>query len=461
MNQTATEHKFEITLGPFGQRLVTIFTQISFIFPVEDEKSFSKIQHTLERGLDPLSTSFPWVAGQVICEGASSSNTGTFKMVPFEQRLRLTIRDRRNDEPGMSMEKLRSMGFPMASLDELLVAPRNTSSGRPGETIAEVFQLQATFIKGGLIFTFLGQHQALDGVGLGQVIHLFSKACRNESFSPKEIEICNFPAQDNIRLYGADWQPGQELEHNIVKEHLSDPGPGRLRSKIPAEPGIWRHFNITAQACSKLKALASKSLPLGTPYISSDDAISAFMWQSISRVRGSNIDKSEQVHFARAVDLRRYLGISPNHPGFVQSMTYHSFSADEVVNAPLGTLASDLRKAVDPKTSDLEHHGRSFATLISRTPDKTRTSYLAGFDMSKDVMLSSWSNHNSYKLDFGLGLGLPEAVRRPHFSSFPGLVYLMPKARDGDVGVAVCLSASVMNSLVQDKSFSSYVHYVG
>ncbi len=94
----------------------------------------------------------------------------------------------------------------MNTLDESIVAPRKTIPG-PSESTAEVFQLQATIIKGELVLSFLGQHQAMDGTGQAQVIHLFSKACRNESFTAEELSIGNLAAENVVLLLGIHGRP--------------------------------------------------------------------------------------------------------------------------------------------------------------------------------------------------------------------------------------------------------------
>jgi hypothetical protein len=86
---------------------------------------------------------------------------------------------------------------------------------------------------------------------------------------------------------------------------------------------------------------------------------------------------------------------------------------------------------------------------------------MAGFDMSKDIMLSSWANQKSYELDFGLGLGKPEAVRRPRFDTFQGLVYLLPRSLVGEIGIAMCLSNTDLAKLTADELFTSYATYIG
>jgi hypothetical protein len=54
-------------------------------------------------------------------------------------------------------------------------------------------------------------------------------------------------------------------------------------------------------------------------------------------------------------------------------------------------------------------------------------------------MLSSWAKVNCYELDFNLGLGTPECVRRPRFLRVEALMYLLPKALDGEIALVVCL----------------------
>ncbi|KAI0813588.1 hypothetical protein GGR55DRAFT_635006 [Xylaria sp. FL0064] len=303
-----------------------------------------------------------------------------------------------------SWKALKSANFPMRSLSENIVAPRQTIDGS-NESVAEVFQLQATIFKGGFILTFLGHHQAMDGTCQAQVIHWFSKCCRDEGFTPEQLRIDNLAPENSVHLLGDSWAPGPELGYNIIKQDSSQSGPGRAQGEISMEMGFWSHYNFSASSLERLKSRATETLPPGASYITTDDALTAFVWQSIARARLPRFVHSTNMTLARAVDLRRYLGIPETHPGCVQNMTYHSLSIGEAARSPLGVFAVNLRAALDPKTSNLTYHAHSLATFISRTPDKRAISFLAGHDPSRDVMLSSWANQNSYQLDFGLKLG--------------------------------------------------------
>ena len=142
-------------------------------------------------------------------------------------------------------------------------------------------------------------------------------------------------------------------------------------------------------------------------------------------------------------------------------MTYHAYAARELTEAPLGEIASHLRLAVDPKTSDIGYRTRALATLLDRSPDKSVVSVTATMDLSADIMLSSWAKENFYELDFNLGLGKPEAVRRPQFTPVVSLLYLMPKALDGENAAALCLRDEDMERLREDEYFMKYAAYVG
>jgi len=52
------------------------------VFPVADTSHHTTFIDTLRKGLERLSASFPWVAGQVVTEGSSKGNSGVFKIAP-------------------------------------------------------------------------------------------------------------------------------------------------------------------------------------------------------------------------------------------------------------------------------------------------------------------------------------------------------------------------------------------
>jgi len=142
-------------------------------------------------------------------------------------------------------------------------------------------------------------------------------------------------------------------------------------------------------------------------------------------------------------------------------MTYHTYTLQKLVEEPLGVIALQLRSGIDPKTSDLGYCTRALATCLNRALDKNVVSFTATISPSVDLMLSSWAKLDCYELDFNLGSGKPQAVRRPLFEPVEGLTYLMPGRLDREIAVGICIRDEDMERLRTDKDFAKYGQYIG
>lgn len=436
-------------------KLHRLYTQVCFCFSVAEASSHLKITTTLRNGLEQLSASFPWVAGQVVNEGASEGISGTFKIVPLEKTPRLIVKDYTQDPSMPTKEELRRAGFPMRMLNESIVAPRKTLPIFDEHPVP-VFLLQANFVVGGLLLTMMSAHNVMDGTGQGQIMHLLSKACRGEQFSSEELSSGNLTRRNLIPLLDSSYKPGPELDYQIIKKPLPHQSTAAVTARPPSK-GIWAYFSISGQSLADLKSLALQSLRSG--WISSDDALTAFVWQSIQRARLPWIDPMARVTLARSVDTRHLLDVPATYPGLCHNMTYHTWKVRDLVDAPLGTIASEFRTSLDPTT--LMHNTKSLATFLDRTLDKSIVSFTATLVPEQDSMLASWAGLDCYDLAFGLGLGKPEAVRRPRSPPKEHLVYFMPKSLEGEIAVCMCLRHDDLERLKADEVFMRYARFIG
>jgi trichothecene 3-O-acetyltransferase len=232
------------------QPLLKIYTQICFCFSVADASSHSAIINTLTNGLERLSASFPWLAGKVVNEGSGEGNSGIFKIIPLETIPRLVVKDLRHDPSIQTMDALRGANFPFSMLDETVIAPCKTLLGSSDESASDpapVFLLQANFITGGLLLTFVGQHNTMDMTGQGQITHLFSKACRNEQFTSEELSSGNLARRNLIPLLDDSYKQGPELARQIVKPTPSHPiSNGTTGHLAPPPPPkcTWTYFTF-------------------------------------------------------------------------------------------------------------------------------------------------------------------------------------------------------------------------
>ncbi|CAI7574740.1 unnamed protein product [Penicillium glandicola] len=443
--------------------LYKLYTQICSIYRVPETSSYDGIVDTLTNGLDRLAKVFPWLTGQVVNEGAGDGNTGVFKITPLD-KIQLVVKDLRHDPSAPTMDGLRQARYPFTMLDENIIAPcttLNLPGSLPSITTesALVFCVQANFIKGGLMLTLVAQHNVMDMTGQDFIIGLLSKACHNKPFTSEELAVGNMDRSHVIPLLDDSYTPGPELARQTVKP---PPSVKDVVSERIAHPkSTWAYIELSPAQLASIKDLATNTLPASTDFISTDDAVSAFLWQSIARARASRLKATSESMLTRAVDMRQRFGIPQGYPGLLQTLTYNTGTIQKLSEEPLGITAAEVRSQLDPKKNDLVFNTRALATVLSRLVDKTKMSFTATVNVSSDFMLSSWSRIKCYDLDFNLGLGKPEAVRRPHFTPVEGLGYLMPRSAAGEMCIGICLRDEDWERLKVDEEFTKYAKYIG
>ncbi|KAF4457047.1 trichothecene 3-O-acetyltransferase [Fusarium austroafricanum] len=449
LNVTNT-HDLDIELDVLGQTpmLTKIYTLISFCYPITDPSAHPAIIATLNRGLKRLSQNVPWVAGQII-EG----DDGLYKIKAFEETPRLVVKDLRDDPSAPTMEGLRKAEFPMSMFDENVIAARKTlpmGANYSPDDPYPVLLFQLNFIEGGLIFTVSGQHGCMDMTGQDEIIRLLSKACRDEAFTQEELSIMNLERK-TIVPFLENYEVGPELDHQLVK-----PPPTTESPPAPAKAS-WAFFSFSPQALSELKDKATQTLDAQTKFISTDDALTSFIWQSISRARLARLDDSTSTLICRAVDVRTQVDAPKKYPGMLQNMTYNVSTLSQVTHEPLGVVASHLRSELGRN----QLRRRTQALITYQRNSKGATSATADANPSTDVMLSSWAKLGCWEYDFGFGLGKPESVRRPIFEPFESLMYLMPKRPDGEITAALSLRDEDMETLKGDEEWKKYGRFIG
>lgn len=447
---------------------VNLYTPICLCFPMQDASSKSQIiVDTLNQGLERLRVSFPWLAGQIIREGVVEGNTGRSKIIPLNNKtIPLIVKDLGHDAGVPSMDALRNAKFPFSMLDGEVLAPLSGLPTSYEGDPAPVFFLQANFINGGLLLNFAGEHSVMDGQGLGEIIRIFDKACHNELFTDEEVLQGNRARDSVIPLFDqTSYKPGPELDHLLVKPRASTSTTSASMNDMPPKCK-WAYFHFSSSNLSKLKSIASSSSSpfsentTAAPYVTTNDALSAFIWQSTSRIRSSRLPPHSTSTFARAVDIRSSLSIPPCYPGNISNHTYTTLPLSTLVSSTsLKSLTSSLRLALNP--SDLSFTIRSLATHISLTVDKSGISYGANLDFSTDIFFSSWARLACYKFNFNLGLGLPESVRRPRYAGVESLMYLMPIDRSRGIDAAICLRDDDLERLRGDREFREYADWIG
>lgn len=433
----------------FGQLpFFKCYTQLCIGFPI-DNSSESEIVTALETAATKLLQTFPWLAGQVINEGSGPGSSGTFKIVPYEkpQKNPPVIVKR---IPDLDFAELVKKKAPASMLDGSVLAARHgvPVSYDTADGPAEVFSLQANFIKGGLILTFSGNHNAMDMNGQGHLISLFAKVLQGEALSEEEIKEGNRDRRNIIPLLKDD-EP--LLDHTMM---IVDPA----AAHPDMHDASWVYYRFSKPTLDELKQQAMSSVSNGVR-LSSNDIVSAFFWQRVSAARQARLSPDQRTQMCRAANGRRFLDppLSPAYMGDCVTATFNSYTLKEIDKLPIGDIAMTLRN--DLLSID-SYAVRSLTTLISRTKDKNMITYGARLDLGSDVVMSSWAHQQTQSLEFGL-LGKPAFVRRQKFAPMESLCYLMPRTREGDIDVAACLREEDIVALGKDELWTRYVEYIG
>ncbi|KAM0285444.1 hypothetical protein ACHAQH_001391 [Verticillium albo-atrum] len=460
------------------QPLLKIYTQICHIYPMPDDSEVARknIINTLTLGLKRLTAAFPWVAGKLTTVKTSPSAPEEMYIRPHDETPLFIKKDLRADPDAPTYHALEKANFPINLLPEDLIAPIATFPMPKGDPALDgtdpVFAIQATFLNGGLILCFAAHHGAMDMNSEGRLISLFSRACKGGLFTDQDLKAGNLRRTDAIQLLNDEEYSA--LDKDLLSPHIL-PQKRSLRAneemvKLLTDPTFplgkctWANFDLDAPALSTLKRDAMARLPVGAAYISTDDALTAFVWSCISRVRLPRLRAAgvQTSQVARAVDARNFLPVSKHYLGLMSNMTYSTVPLDTLTrHSALGIVSAALRRELEPGTSTVALRTRALASYMDRMPDRTVVSFTATLDLKSGIMLSSWAGVDSYELAFGMGLGTPASVRRPRFTLVESLIYLLPRSRMGDVGVAVCLLEEEMERLKRDDEWAKYAKFVG
>lgn len=426
----------DITLEIFGQQSSAgIQTPFLFCYSSPDTPDIDGIVQRLENGLLALCAALPWVAGNVICE--DDDQGGVFKIRTTRAKPVIVVKDHREDLSVPSMSRLQAAGFPTSQLDEDLLSPVVViPQGERIEDRTAVVTLQVNLLRGGIILNLSGHHQVLDGTGQEQIAYFLNKACRGEPFTEEEVRIGNLDRASVVKPLPDAWQPGPNSPY--LKDSSDDTPPPRPPGEL-----VWTDLPFASDSLARLKQAARTA----SGYVSTDDALTAHLWQALARARRKRHPGSTPSTLGRAVNPRRYLDIPATYPGYISNMAHSRVSLDELADSPLSTVAKLLRSAVDPATSRLGESTLEYATLLYRARDKDSVSANQHLDLDTDLMVSSWAGMRCYRFDFGLGLGPPRAFRRTKHVPVPSLMFILPKDPGGGVVVTICARADDVEGL--------------
>lgn len=455
---------FDRTQDIVGQlACLKTYAHLALCFPVgDDAESRERVTETLSAAGRKLIAALPWLAGTVINPGRGPGNTGYFKAAPSAlNEARSIVRFKDCSELLPSYDEIMKARGPSKMLIGDILSPYTAFPLSYEESESDpppVVLFQANFIKGGLVLDCATNQTMIDMSGLERCFELLAAAMRGEEFPAAVVDEANRDRRGLVPLL----KPGEKRHDH---SHLIRWEPPKTCCPPPANPDskfTWRYWRFTPQSLADLKLAASKvDVPdPEVPYITTNDALTAFCWQRVTKVRlGRQTDPNAVAKFARAVNFRTVLGVPRDYMGCLVNPATTWIPMKQLAESSLAQVAATMRKDVT-KVNTVEYI-RSFATFLSEEPDKSRVLYGGKLNPETDVGSSSWAHVLLSHTDFGPALGLPQLIRRPDFFPAKSVLFFMPQTANGDIDALFCLNEEDVEALNNDEEWTAHADYIG
>ncbi|KAL2018155.1 hypothetical protein VTK56DRAFT_1231 [Thermocarpiscus australiensis] len=435
------------------------YTQACIGFEVPAETSRAAIETTVRDAVAKLTTLIPWLGHQVAPVPGRNGGPATLTTVPWpadSDHLEVQVKVKSCDDLMATMPELLRADAPIRMLPGEVLGPWPALPHPHSLTgPVPVTAVQINLVRGGVLLTLLVHHIIIDGTGFVQIARMLATLLDGGEIAPEDIAQAN---RDRARVVPLIPR-GEPLKDF---SHLRRPHPG-WAPPPPASPPTWCYFKLPVASLAALTRSAADS-PIR---LSRDDIICAFYWQRISACRlARGMAPDTVTKFGRAVDGRGALGVPFTYLGH---MVYHCAvyrPLEQVAGQPLSAVAQALRREL--AAANTAWAVRSFATFMTREPDKSALLYGGRHDPNTDLGASSAivaaadakeaaSALPSY---WGPLLGRTKFIRRPRVMPVPGALIIHP-VESGAVPLLVGLPQDDLEALKQDRVWRQYTRYVG
>lgn len=454
-----------VNLSPLDQIMPRLYTRLILFLPTQPSSMQDQtfIFSALEKGLQKTVAEIPFLGGVV---GEDKHDSGKVHVAPGPG-VPFCLKNL-EDDSDMSYQKLKDSHFPLSSLGGDIKAPEDMISLGSNPP---VMAAQVNIVEGGVLLAIGIHHSAMDGVGFATVVQTWARNTKlnlllnglseDEVANPNSLTYRSLdrnPLMKTSRT--ADVDPQVKIKDHPQYKLEPTPPPPQETEDAPTAPPTFTLPPMTPTvfyfAASKLAALKSVTIP-SSSFISTNDALCALLWSSITRARtlpedstGGQEAPSSLLGFA--VNGRGRLS-PPLTPSYLGNVNLYASARLPISTLSKNTELKNIASAVRTANYELSNDRiQDVIALITSLPNVTDLK--PGFNsfLGPDLAITSWRDMGLIGLDWGAGIGKVEAVRIPKVG-FDGLCIVLPALEDGGLEVLVGLEDGAMERLKGDESF--------
>ncbi|KAL9593883.1 MAG: hypothetical protein Q9219_007334 [cf. Caloplaca sp. 3 TL-2023] len=455
----------KVALTPLDNIMPRVYIRVILAFSHLDlrpDEERAHIRLALHRGLEETIKRIPLLAGNV---SSAANGTGNLCVMPGKG-VEFYTKDL-SDNSGWSYRDLEREKFPLGRMDGSVLSPIDffSSDAEPAVTLA-----QANFLDHGVLLTLCVHHAVMDISGVATVLRVWAKQTRmisttGQSLGNNETDR-SMDFLDRTRLLELSNPQSTADPIKLPQYRLVAPPPWSSENQSPPAPPlppmVAKIFHFPMLSITRLKEASQPPQPTGN-FISTNDAISAFLWRSITLARFSKCSPEKTPRISAlgfAVDGRSRLEppLPKDYLGNVNIYAYSSLPVSTMfadLNTAIPQIAAKVRTSVTETTDTRIRDIVAFIKSVPRVTD-----IIPGFDsfLGPDVAITNWSGTGLGDLQWGT-LGQVQAVRLPK-ASFDGLCIVLPRCNEG-LDVVLGLEEETMKRLCDDEEWNEYVEIIG
>lgn len=500
-----------VTLSVLDQGMPRHYTRFCLAYSLGETPASVAISR-LEAFFRRTFQAVPWLAGYA-CPVKGGSAPKDKLEIRFSQRdvdnFQVKVQELGPDRFPLTYAELCELGMPPSKLPREVIS--SCPDRRPDTEPAAILDVTVNVIRGGLLVAIFLHHGVTDGASMGTIIS--GQLCCNVTQEQPLTSVgmaARARAETDTRLplssILANQPIGAHLEYKsalrAMNQSPSSPAPAPSRSEVTSHIFVFSEQTLQTLKAD-LNALVRSSPHPEIPWITTHDALQSLLWQHLTRARIPSLSETSAQPLPSTstllipVNIRKRINppLPPTYLGGAVVLAPATLpltsllpvtDTHEVHPEPLHKPVSKvylLSAAIAIHTAVARCNDTYLREVLALTQQQASMKNMVDLNVDTagglDICITSWAvlpifedasreGDGGSGSDLGMGLGMPDYVRKP-WSRDAGGCIILPRDRRrsqntdvgaGELEVLVQLKTPDMERLMRDADFMGCVDRV-